>query len=130
MTMQVGIECNISSLHHIPWNKGKLPGQKPPLQPKPVWAIRTCLQLAKRRRDLALFNLAIDSKRRCCDLVSLRVQNVPPHGYAVERATIRQKKTGQPVRFELTEPTRQAIDDYLSENPRRSSEYLFPGRSK
>ena len=71
-----------------PWNKGKLIGPKPPLQPKHVWAVRTRLQLAGRTRDLALFNLAIDSKLRGCDVVSLKVEDVAPHGYAVDRATV------------------------------------------
>lgn len=79
---------------HIPWNKGKLLGQKPPLQPKHIWSIRTQLQLAGKVRDLALFNLAIDSKLRACDVVSVLVENVAPHGYAIDRATIRQRKTG------------------------------------
>ena len=80
----------------IPWNKGKLVGPKPPLQPKHVWAIRTHLQVMRKVRDLALFNLAIDSKLRGCDVVSLRVEDVAPHGYTIERATVRQKKTGRP----------------------------------
>jgi hypothetical protein len=79
----------------------------PPFQPKHVWAIRTRLQIASRTRDLALFNLAIDSKFRGCDVVSLKVEDVAPHGYAVDRATIRQRKTGRPVKFEITEQTRQ-----------------------
>ena len=108
--------------------KGKLVGQKPPLQPKHVWAIRTQLQLAGKRRDLALFNLAIDSKLRGCDLVSLRVDDVAPHGYAIDRATVRQRKTGRPVKFEITEQTRQAIDDFLAERGKRSGEFLFTGR--
>ena len=108
--------------------KGKLVGQKPPLQPKHVWAIRTQLQLAGKRRDLALFNLAIDSKLRGCDLVSLRVDDVAPHGYAIDRATVRQRKTGRPVKFEITEHTRQAIDDYLAESGKRPGEFLFTGR--
>jgi len=112
-----------------PWNKGKLVGQKPPLQPKHVWAVRTRLQLSNRRRDLALFNLAIDSKLRGCDLVSLKVEDVAPHGYAMERATVRQKKTNRPVRFELTEQTRQAVDDYLAQCSKCHGEFLFPGRS-
>jgi integrase len=91
--------------------------------------MRTRLQLAKRRRDLALFNLAIDSKLRGCDLVSLRVEDVAPHGYAMERAAVRQKKTSHSVRFELTEQTRQAVDDYLAARPRRLGEYLFAGRN-
>ena len=112
-----------------PWNKGKLVGQKPPLQPKHVWAVRTRLQLSNRRRDLALFNLVIDSKLRGCDLVSLKVEDVAPHGYAMERATVRQKKTNRPVRFELTEQTRQAVDDYLAQCSKCHGEFLFPGRS-
>ena len=113
---------------YAPRNKGKSTGQKPPLQPKHVWAIRTRLQLAEAKRDLALFNLAIDSKLRGCDLVSLRVQDVAPHGYAIERATVRQKKIRRLVRFELTEQTRLAIDEYLAARRRRSGDYLFSGR--
>src|SRR6185437_8024870 len=97
----------------VPWNKGKLTGAKPPLRPKHVWAIRTMLQNARQARDLALFNLAIDSKLRGCDVVALRVDDVAPSGYAADRATVRQQKTGRPVRFELTEQTRQAIDDFI-----------------
>jgi hypothetical protein len=76
----------------IPWNKGKLIGAKPPLRPKHVWSIRTKLQVADRKRDLAMFNLAIDSKLRGCDVVALKVEDIAPHGYAVDRATVRQKK--------------------------------------
>jgi integrase len=112
----------------IPWNKGKLIGAKPPLRPKHVWAIRTKLQVDGRLRDLAMFNLAIDSKLRGCDVVALRVEDVAPNGYALKRATVRQKKTGRPVRFELTESTRQAIDDYLRHARRKPGEFLFNGR--
>ena len=110
------------------WNKGKMPGPKPPLRPGHVWAIRAKLQLEKRTRDLAMFNLAIDSKLRGCDLMALRVDDVAPNGYAVDRATVRQRKTGRPVRFELTELTRQALDDYLRIAGVRARDYLFPGR--
>ena len=113
---------------HETWNKGRLLGPKPPLQPKHVWAIRTRLQLAKRTRDLALFNLAIDSKLRGCDVVSLRVEDVAPHGYANDRATVRQRKTGRPVKFEITEQTRQAIDDYLRLAHKKPGAFLFTGR--
>jgi len=120
----------ISTFHpktgHQPWNKGKLIGAKPPLRLKHIWAIRSRLQLAGRKRDLALFNLAIDSKLRGCDLVSLRLSDIAPRGYAVDRATIRQHKTGRPVRFELTEQTREAVDDYLKSVP--TGGYLFPSR--
>ena len=111
-----------------PWNKGKLIGAKPPLRPSHVCSIRTKLQTAERKRDLALFNLAIDSKLRGCDLVAVRVDDVAPSGYAMDRATIRQRKTGRPVRFELTDPTRQAIDDYLRLTGRMPGQFLFPGR--
>ncbi|MBC7820902.1 MAG: tyrosine-type recombinase/integrase [Planctomycetaceae bacterium] len=110
--------------------KGKLTGAKPPLQPKHVWAIRTRLQIAGRKRDLALFNMAIDSKLRGCDVVSLRVEDVAPHGYAIDRATVRQRKTGRPVKFELTEQTRQAIDALLTVSPLALTDYLFQGHPR
>ena len=111
------------------WNKGKLTGPKPPLRPGHVWSIRAKLQLERRTRDLAMFNLAIDSKLRGCDLVTLRADDVAPNGYTVDRANIRKRKTGRPVRFELTEVTRQALDEYLRSRDRKPGEYLFPGRS-
>ena len=112
----------------VPWNKGKLVGAKPPLRPSHVWSIRTKLQIEGKKRDLALFNLAIDSKLRGCDVVAVRVDDVAPSGYSMDRATIRQKKTGRPVRFELTDQTRQAIDDYLRLTGRRAGQFLFAGR--
>src|SRR5436190_1816418 len=112
----------------LAWNKGKLIGAKPPLRPKHVWAIRTKLQVEGRIRELAMFNLAIDSKLRGCDVVALKVEDIAPNGYAVERATVRQKKTGQPVRFELTEQTRQAVDEYVKVFSKKSGEFLFSGR--
>jgi integrase len=118
----------ITSAKRVPWNKGKVTGAKPPLRPKHVWAIRTKLQIDHLTRDLALFNLAIDSKLRGCDLVAVRVDDVAPNGYAVERASVRQKKTGRPVRFEVTEPTRQAIDDYIKLEDKKLREFLFTGR--
>lgn len=75
-----------------------------------------------------MFNLAIDSKLRACDVVALKVEDVAPNGYAADRATIRQKKTGQPVRFELTEHTRQAVDEYLTTGGKKSGQFLFNGR--
>ena len=78
----------------VPWNRGKLIGAKPPLRPSHVWSIRTKLQIKGKKRDLALFNLAIDSKLRGCDVVAVRVDDVPPSGHSMDRATIRQKKTG------------------------------------
>ena len=126
--MQVHSEIATGHAKGIPWNKGKLPGAKPPLRPKHVWAIRTKLQVEGRKRDLALFNLAVDSKLRGCDIVSIRVEDIAPRSYAVDRASVRQKKTGHPVKFELTEPTRQALDDYLKATGRQPGQFLFAGR--
>ena len=112
-----------------PWNKGRLIGAKPPLRPSHVWSIRTKMQLGARTRDLAMFNLAIDSKLRGCDVVAVRVDDVAPHGQAADRATVRQKKTGRPVRFELTEHTRQAINAYIVEAGKKPGDYLFTGRA-
>jgi integrase len=111
-----------------PWNKGKLIGAKPPIQPKHVWSIRTRLEVEGRTRDLAMFNLGVDSKLRGCDLVALKVGDVAPNGYAIGRATIRQKKTGRPVKFELTDHTRQAVDEYLRSASKKPGDFLFTGR--
>jgi len=83
------------------------------------------LQVGRSKRDLAMFNLAIDSKLRGCDVVAIRVDDVAPNGYAIDRATVRQRKTGRPVRFELTEQTRQAVDDYLKVSRKKPGEFLF-----
>src|SRR5215469_821719 len=111
-----------------PWNKGKLVGSKPPLRPSHVWSIRAKLQIERRVRDLALCNLAIDSKLRGCDVVAVRVDDVASSGYTLDRATVRQRKTGRPVRFELTEQTRQALDEYLHQTGRKAGDFLFAGR--
>ena len=112
-----------------PWNKGRLTGQKPPLQPKHVWAIRTRLQLANKTRDLALFNLAIDSKLRGCDVVRLLAEEIAPNGVGIDRATIRQRKAGRPVRFEITEQTRQSLLAHLKDRYKEQGPYLFPSRA-
>src|SRR4029453_15379657 len=117
-----------NAIGHRPWNKGKLTGVKPPLRPKHVWSIRTKLQIEGRVRDLAMFNLAIDSKLRGCDVVAIRGEDIPPTGHTADREKIRKKKTGRPVRFELSEQTRQAIDDYLKASDKRPGEFLFTGR--
>ena len=114
--------------HRSPWNKGKLIGSKPPLRTKDVWSIRTKLQVEGRIRDLAMFNLAIDSKLRGCDVVSLTVEDVAPNGVAIDRATVRQKKTGHPVRFELSEQTRESIDDYIRATRKKLGAFLFTSR--
>ena len=111
-----------------PWNKGKLVGQKSPLKLKEIWAIRIRLQLASRIRDLALFNLAIDSKLRACDLVKLRVRDVS-HGDRVSaRTTVMQQKTQRPVQFEITESTKEALTSWIRHAALKSENYLFPTR--
>src|SRR6185295_11803533 len=126
MTMQNQVKAALTPDKRLPWNKGKLTGAKPPLRPKHVWSIRTKLQIEDRARDLAMFNLAIDSKLRGCDVVAIRVEDVAAGGHTADRATVRQKKTGRPVRFELSEQTRQAVDDYLRMG-KRPGEFLFTG---
>jgi integrase len=126
--MQDQDNANPTIRKRVPWNKGKLAGAKPPLRPKHVWSIPTKLQIEGRARDLAMFNLAIDSKLRGCDVVAIKVEDVAASGYTADRATVRQKKTGRPVRFELSEQTRQAVDDYLKTANKKAGEFLFAGR--
>src|ERR1700746_3218034 len=126
-TMHTAIPSPVSC-KRAPWNKGRLIGQKRPLKPKDVWAIRVRLQLQGRKRDLALFNLAIASKLRGCDLVGLQVEDVSVGGRVRDRATIVQKKTGRPVQFEITEQTRAAIQVWLADIRSRNTRYLFPSR--
>ena len=120
----------LSTERHIPWNKGKLTGQKPPLKLREIWVIRIRLQLAGDTRDLALFNLAIDSKLRGCDLVRLRVFDISHQGGVMRRATIVQRKTGRPVQFELTDQTRQSVAVWLRQTGRNGPEHLFPSRRR
>ncbi|MFV8836538.1 hypothetical protein ACNSTU_16375 [Aquisalimonas sp. APHAB1-3] len=111
-----------------PWNKGHLIGPKPPLKLPEVWGIRIRLQLDQNTRQLALFNLAIDSKLRGCDLVSLQVRDVVHGGKAVKRAAVIQQKTGRPVQFELTPNTRRAVEEWVAEARSQFGDYLFPSR--
>ncbi len=119
------IKCNPDQ---IPWNKGKLVGQKLPLKLQEIWAIRIRLQLANRRRDLALFNLAIDSKLRACDLLCLRVSDVMVGGRIGSRAMIMQRKTQRRVQFEITPRTREAVTDWMQTAELSASSYLFPSQ--
>jgi site-specific recombinase XerC len=116
--------------NHVAWNKGRLLGQKPPLKPKEIWSLRIRLQLAGKRRDLALFNLAIDSKLRGCDLVSLRVRDVYQGTLVASRAIVMQRKTQRPVQFEITEATREAVAAWVANRDLRSGDFLFPGREE
>ena len=118
-----------SAASKVPWNKGKIIGARPPLQTKHVWAIRTNLQMNGRKRDLAMFNLAIDSKLRGCDVVRVKVENVAPRGVTADRACVSQRKTGHPVKFELTEQTRERLTR-LKAKPKHLGDYLFESRGR
>ena len=114
--------------HHVPWNKDKLIGQKPPLKLKEIWAIRIRLQLANRTRELALFNLALDSKLRSCDLVKLHVRDISHGNSIAKRAMVMQQKTKQPVQFEITEQTRDSLSQWITSANLSSNDYLFKSR--
>ena len=116
--------------HQVPWNKGKLVGQKTPLKLKQVWAIRIRLQIADNVRDLALFNLAIDSKLRSCDLVKIRIKDIANGTTVSSRAIVMQQKTSRPVQFEITEQTRESISNWIEFARLNYSDYLFKSRFK
>ncbi len=115
---------------HEPWNKGKLIGQKPPFKLNEIWAIRIRLEIFNRTRDLALFNLAIDSKLRSCDLVKLKVRDVSQGNHIMKRAMVIQQKTQTPVQFEITEKTRNALENWVQQAGLSYEDYLFKSRSK
>ena len=110
------------------WNKGKLMGQKPPLTQQEIWSIRMRLQDEGHFRDLALFNLAIDSKLRAGDLLKIRVSDISSGGKINSRATISQQKTGRPVRFEITARTRKSLKQWIEICGLAISDHLFPSR--
>ena len=117
------------SIRSIPWNKGKLVGQKPPLKVQEVWSIRIRLQIANRIRDLALFNLAIDSKLRSCDLVKLKVHDIAQGSNIIPRAMVLQQKTQRPVQFEITKQTRIALTSWIEFSKLSGQDYLFRSRT-
>ena len=119
------VHSNLIHATRVPWNKGKLVGQKLPLKLREIWSVRIRLQLSNKTRDLALFNLAIDSKLRSCDLVKLRVMDVTHGGVIQARAMVMQQKTNQPVQFEITEQTRESVGNLIEQEQLTSSDYLF-----
>ena len=121
-------DTNDQNNQQVPWNKGKLIGQKSPLKLKEIWEIRIRLQMAKNTRELALFNLAIDSKLRGCDLVTLRISDVAQSNRVSSRAIIMQQKTHRPVQFEITEQTRDSLEAWINQAKLKSDQYLFPSR--
>ncbi len=115
-------------LKRAPWNKGKLVGQKAPLKLKDIWAIRVRLQLSNEIRNLALFNLAIDSKLRACDLVKLRARDIAHGEHVSTRTIVMQQNTQRPVQFEITEPTRDALAVWIRARQLRTDDFIFPSR--
>ena len=122
------MEATTTPNRREPWNKGKLVGQKAPLKLKEIWAIRVGLQMQQRARELALFDLGIDSKLRACDLVKLRVRDVCHGEHVASRASVLQQKTQRPVQFEITAPTREAVETWIKTAGLKSENYLFPSR--
>jgi site-specific recombinase XerC len=114
--------------HREAWNKGKLIGQKAPLKLQEIWAIRIRLQMQGRVRELALFDLGIDSKLRACDLVKLRVRDVCHGDRVAARAMVLQQKTQRPVQFEITQATREALEGWIKSAGLKSDSFLFPSR--
>lgn len=122
------MNCASERATRAPWNKGKIVGQKAPLKLKDIWAIRIRLQLGHRTRELALFDLGLDSKLRACDLVRLRVRDIC-HGDRVSpRAIVIQQKTSRPVQFEITPLTRDAVTNWIKEAKLSNDDFLFPSR--
>jgi integrase len=111
-----------------PWNAGKFVGAKRPLTPKQVWKVRFHLERDQRMRDLALFDLAIDSKLRGCDVTAMRIGDVVSGGRVKTRAMVVQKKTGRPVQFELTEPARTSLTLWLLRRGGTLADFVFPSR--
>lgn len=119
---------NTRNKHRDPWNKGKLVGQKAPFKSKDIWAIRIRLQMEERARELALFNLGIDSKLRACDLTALRVRDICQGEHVAPRAIVLQRKTQRPVQFEITAPAREAVEAWIRKARLQPADYLFPSR--
>lgn len=118
-----------SPISNGPWNKGKFIGQKPPLKLQEVWSIRIRLEVANNYRDLAMFNLAIDSKLRSCDLVKLKVADVSHGNHILKRAMVIQQKTKRPVQFEITPQTQKSLSFWIAQKHLSNQSYLFPSRS-
>jgi integrase len=122
------MESTSEHIQHAPWNEGVIVGQKSPFKLKEIWAIRVRLQLQHRIRELAMFDLGLDSKLRACDLVKMRVRDICHGEHVSPRATVMQQKTSRPVQFEITQPTRDAVSEWIKEAKLGQDDYLFPSR--
>ena len=123
------MDSNVNAAHREPWNKGKIVGQKAPFKPRDIWALRVRLQMEDRVRDLALFNLGIDSKLRGCDLVALKVRDICHGEQVAARAVVMQHKTQRPVQFEITPGTRDAVQKWIKIAGLKSDDFVFPSRN-
>jgi len=128
LDLESTMETNAAAGHREPWNKGKIVGQKAPFKLKDIWALRVRLQMANRVRELALFDLGIDSKLRGCDLVKVRVRDICHGEEVASLAIVMQQKTQRPMQFEITPPTRDAVQKWIKQAGLRSDDFLFPSR--
>ncbi|CAH8242149.1 Site-specific recombinase, phage integrase family [Vibrio aestuarianus] len=112
------------------WNKGLRVGQKKALKLEDIWRIRIRLELEERLEELALFNLAVDSKLRSCDLLNLKVRDVYRSGLVLSRTTVRQQKTRREVQFEITPKTQQPLSQWIFINELEAADYLFPSHRR
>jgi len=122
------MESIASTAHREPWNKGKIVGQKAPFKLKDIWSLRVRLQMENRVRELALFDLGIDTKLRGCDLVKLKVRDICHGDQVAARAIVMQQKTQRPVQFEITPATRDAVQKWIKQAKLKSEDFLFPSR--
>jgi integrase len=122
------MDIAVPTVARDPWNKGKLVGQKAPFKPKDIWTLRVRLQIENRARELALFNLGLDSKLRACDLVALKVRDVCHGNQVASRAMVMQQKTHRPVQFEITATTRETLGKWIEVAGLKSENFLFPSR--
>ena len=122
------MKSNVNAVHREPWNKSKIVGQKAPFKVKDIWTLRVRLQMESRVRELALFNLGIDSKLRGCDLVSPKVRDVCHGEHVASRAMVMQHKTQRPVQFEITPATRDAVQKWIKLAGLKSDDFVFPSR--
>ncbi len=112
-------------VEHAPWNKGVIVDQKSPFKLKVIWAIRVRLQLQDRVRELATFDLGLASKPRACHLVKMRVRDICHGAHVSPRVTVMQQKTSRPVQFEITQPPREAVSEWIKEAELGQDAYLF-----
>jgi integrase len=121
-------ETELTATKRPVWNAGRTVGAKRALKPKQIWKIRFYLNQRRRLRDRALFNLAIDSKLRGCDLVQMKIGDIVSGGQIRTRSVVMQQKTGRPVQFELLPDARAGLLAWLDRRGGTVDDYVFPSR--